>query len=174
MGLVQLIGPQMFLDRHRSSRYRRGRSRSPSPPLVLASDNEKLRNQDIDFIETSGFVQTSFRSSRKGSQLLKPSAETASGEGLNAIRASSSQYDEMTRERAHEAAIFGTGRALPLSLGTRPSDETAQKVVPTTQVVDQVIHPRLKKDKEVAYKEWAARLNDLANARRQLRDPVLT
>ncbi|KAM7535584.1 hypothetical protein Aperf_G00000090550 [Anoplocephala perfoliata] len=139
-------------------------------PLVLASDNEKFRNQDIDFIESAGFVQTSFRSSRRNDTAFKSPAEVSDG-GLNAVRGTSGEYEALVRERAHEAAIFGTGRGRPL--GALPSDETGvgygQTIVPTTQVVKEIIHPSLKKDKVTAYREWASRLNDLANARRQIR-----
>uniref|UniRef100_A0A915EWD2 Serine rich adhesin for platelets n=1 Tax=Echinococcus canadensis TaxID=519352 RepID=A0A915EWD2_9CEST len=178
----------------RQSKHHNDRSRTRSPespsgikiqlkPLVLASDNEKLRNQDIDFIETSGFVQTAFRSSRSGDQTFKVPSETSStgGVGLNTVSAASGQYEALVRERAHEAAIFGTGHSQPLDslcLGARPSDDGGgggdggQKLVPTTQVVKEIIHPRLKKNKTLAYREWAARLNDLASARRQSRQSV--
>ncbi|KAL5969572.1 hypothetical protein TSMEX_002696 [Taenia solium] len=227
----------------------------------VPSDSEKLRNQDIDFIKTSGFVQTAFRSSRNSDQvtgnfiisrsfmhMLPPlpvvpikalinrtpprlvvacnaitiahSVETtfkvpsemnsAGGSaGLNTVSGTSGQYEALIRERAHEAAIFGTGHSQPLDtlcLGARPSDDSGsggdggQKLVPTTQVVKEIIHPRcstdevvalpacichasnpdllrgqfipLKKNKTLAYREWAARLNDLANARRQSRQSV--
>ncbi|VUZ44892.1 unnamed protein product [Hymenolepis diminuta] len=139
-------------------------------PLVLASDNEKLRNQDINFIESSSFVQTEFRSSRGNKNVFKTPSETTSG-GLNVVTGTSGEYDAMVRERAHEAAIFGTGRGQPL--GALPSDEgfadAGPKIVPTKEVVKEIIHPNLKKDKVAAYREWASRLNDLANARRQIR-----
>ncbi|KAM3182737.1 hypothetical protein ACTXT7_011727 [Hymenolepis weldensis] len=150
------------------------RNRHPSStsdlPLVLASDNEKLRNQDINFIESSSFVQTEFRSSRGNKNVFKTPSE-ATGGGLNVVTGTSGEYDAMVRERAHEAAIFGTGRGQPL--GALPSDEgfadAGPKIVPTKEVVKEIIHPNLKKDKVAAYREWASRLNDLANARRQIR-----
>ncbi|VDM15714.1 unnamed protein product [Hydatigera taeniaeformis] len=155
-------------------------------PLVLASDSERLRNQDIDFIKTSGFVQTAFRSSRSGDQASAfkvPSDMGSSGTaaGLNTVSVASGQYEALVRERAHEAAIFGIGHSQPLDslcLGARPSDDGGggsdggQKFVPTTQVVKEIVHPCLKKNKALAYREWAARLNDLANARRQSRQSV--
>nr|CDS26814.1 expressed conserved protein [Hymenolepis microstoma] len=162
-------------------RHKRDRSRTRSPdspsgmkiqlkPLVLASDNERLRNQDINFIESSSFVQTEFRSSRGNKNAFKSPSETTSG-GLNAVTGTSGEYDTLVRERAHEAAIFGTGRGQPL--GTLPSDEggtgAGSKIVSTKEVVKEIIHPNLKKDKVAAYREWASRLNDLANARRQIR-----
>ncbi|VDK31871.1 unnamed protein product [Taenia asiatica] len=161
-----------------------GVERKARRPLVLASDSEKLRNQDIDFIKTSGFVQTAFRSSRSSDQTFKVPSEMSSAggsAGLNTVSGTSGQYEALVRERAHEAAIFGTGRSQPLDtlcLGARPSDDSGsggdggQKLVPTTQVVKEIIHPRLKKNKTLAYREWAARLNDLANARRQSRQSV--
>ncbi|KAL7060409.1 hypothetical protein AAHC03_09531 [Spirometra sp. Aus1] len=67
-------------DRHPRHRHRhRRRSPSSSPdssqdikiqlkPLVLASDNEKLRSQDIAQVESAGFIQTAFCSSRNTPQ----------------------------------------------------------------------------------------------------------
>ena len=87
-------------------------------------------------------------------QSFKVPTESGVGEGgLNAVRGASGQYEEMARERAHEAAIFGIGRSQPLdsslSLGTRPGDDGiggnsgGPKIVPTTQVVKEIIHPRV-------------------------------
>ncbi|VDO00666.1 unnamed protein product [Rodentolepis nana] len=112
-------------------------------PLVLASDNEKLRNQDINFIESSSFVQTEFRSSRGNKNVFKSPEST--GGGLNAVTGTSGEYDTLVRERAHEAAIFGTGRGQPL--GTLPSDEggtgAGSKIVSTKEVVKEIIHPNV-------------------------------
>ncbi|VDO16589.1 unnamed protein product [Rodentolepis nana] len=66
---------------------------------------------------------------------------------LRAIPAtiSSGEYDTLVRERAHEAAIFGTGRGQPL--GTLPSDEggtgAGSKIVSTKEVVKEIIHPNV-------------------------------
>uniref|UniRef100_A0A0V0J9Y7 Uncharacterized protein n=1 Tax=Schistocephalus solidus TaxID=70667 RepID=A0A0V0J9Y7_SCHSO len=167
-------------DRH-SRHHNHYRRRSPSSsldssqdikiqlkPLVLASDNEKLRSQDIAEVESAGFVQTAFCSSRKTPQPLAP----VSSGGLNTIRSSSSQYGQMVNEKAHEAAIFGTGSVDSLlsrdfgaaALGGRPN-EARENLVSVLDTIKDIMHPRLKKCKETAYQEWAIRLKELQKAR---------
>lgn len=79
-------------------------------------------------------------------------SSTGGGVGLNTVSGTSGQYEALVRERAHEAAIFGTGHSQPLDslcLGARPSDDSSgggdggQKLVPTMQVVKEIIHPRV-------------------------------
>ncbi|TGZ73656.1 hypothetical protein CRM22_001387 [Opisthorchis felineus] len=160
---------------HSSSRHRRHRhrshSRSPSrsreqeieiqmKPLVLASENETTRQNEIDYIEGSSFTQKSFSSSRSHP---KPFAPDSSGPIASATK---SQYSSMLAERAHEAAIFGQLAVPPSStvLGSDPS-ESKERLVSSVDTVKQLIHPQFDKPDETAWDNWLIRLRELKEAR---------
>ncbi|KAG5447529.1 hypothetical protein CSKR_109061 [Clonorchis sinensis] len=158
---------------HSSSRHRRHRhrshSRSPSreqeieiqmKPLVLASENETTRQNEIDYIEGSSFTQKSFSSSRSHP---KPFAPDSSGPVASATK---SQYSSMLAERAHEAAIFGQLTTPPSStvLGSDPS-ESKERLVSSVDTVKQLIHPQFDKPDETAWNNWLVRLRKLKEAR---------
>ncbi|VDM05950.1 unnamed protein product [Schistocephalus solidus] len=76
-------------------------------------------------------------------------APVSSG-GLNTIRSSSSQYGQMVNEKAHEAAIFGTGSVDSLlsrdfgaaALGGRPN-EARENLVSVLDTIKDIMHPRV-------------------------------
>ncbi|CAH8443837.1 unnamed protein product [Schistosoma mattheei] len=121
-------------------------------PLMLSSDNELTRQNEISYIEGSSFTQKSFSSSRKQDTLLNPDSHSRST-GVN-----SGQYSSMILERAHEAAIFGHSSVpLPSILGTDPA-EGKDKLVSSVDTVKQLLHHSLDKSDPSTWDCWLLKL----------------
>ncbi|XP_018647992.1 hypothetical protein Smp_019920 [Schistosoma mansoni] len=121
-------------------------------PLMLSSDNELTRQNEISYIEGSSFTQKSFSSSRKQDTLLNPDSYSRPA-GVN-----SGHYSTMILERAHEAAIFGHSSVpLPSILGTDPA-EGKDKIVSSVDTVKQLLHHSLDKSDPSAWDAWLVKL----------------
>ncbi|TNN20707.1 hypothetical protein EWB00_003425 [Schistosoma japonicum] len=155
-------------DKHSSSRKRRRRSRSRShdknkelriqmKPLILSSDNELTRQNEISYIEGSNFTQKNFSSSRKQDTLINPDSHP---------RLQGGQYTSMISERAHEAAIFGHSSVpLPSILGTDPA-EGKDKLVSSVDTVKQLLHHSLDKSNlSTVWDAWLIKLSELKTQR---------
>ncbi|CAH8479777.1 unnamed protein product [Heterobilharzia americana] len=160
-------------EKHSSSRKYRHRSRSRShgrdkelrlqmKPLVLASDNESSRQNEISYIQGSSFTQKSFSSSRKETAIINPDRYSRS---IGSISASSGHYSSMLSERAHEAAIFGLSSVpIPSVLGTDPS-EAKDRLVSSMDTVKQLMHHSLDKSDSSVWDTWLVKLTSFKERR---------
>ncbi|CAH8567674.1 unnamed protein product [Dicrocoelium dendriticum] len=134
-------------------------------PLILASDNDGVRQNEIDYIEGSSFQQRGFSSSRSCPKLIAPSSSHTASSCAGPISGSKSEYSALLNERAHESAIFGQLSGPPTStLGSDPTD-SKENLVSSVDTVKQLIHQRLEKSDETAWASWVLRLTVLKEAR---------